>query len=110
MTGLVLKLAPAEKFYLNGVLIQNGDRRSTLSILSPTAAVMRHRDWVPAEYAAQSEAHRLIVAWQSVVAGLETSTDVIADIRRQIRDFGLSVAQGEDPYKVWRRLKEKLQD
>ena len=34
MSGLVLKLRPAERVLINGVVIENGDRRSRLNILT----------------------------------------------------------------------------
>jgi flagellar protein FlbT len=37
MTGLVLKLGPHERVLINGAVIENGDRRSRLSIMTPNA-------------------------------------------------------------------------
>ena len=34
MSGLVLKLSPKERVLINGAVIENGDRRSKLSIVS----------------------------------------------------------------------------
>ena len=44
MSGLVLKLAPKERVLINGAVIENGDRRSRLSIVSPNANILRLRD------------------------------------------------------------------
>ena len=44
MTGLVLKLAPYERLLVNGVIIENGDRRTKLSILTPSVNLLRLRD------------------------------------------------------------------
>lgn len=44
MSGLVLKLAPKERILINGAVIENGDRRSRLSIMSPNANILRLRD------------------------------------------------------------------
>ena len=44
MAGLVLKLAPRERVLVNGAVIENGDRRSRLSILSPRANILRLKD------------------------------------------------------------------
>lgn len=44
MSGLVLKLAPHERLLINGAVIENGDRRSRLAILSPNANILRLRD------------------------------------------------------------------
>lgn len=44
MSGLVLKLSPKERVLVNGAVIENGDRRSRLSILTPNANILRLRD------------------------------------------------------------------
>ncbi len=44
MSGLVLKLGPKERVLVNGAVIENGDRRSRLSILTPGANILRLRD------------------------------------------------------------------
>ena len=44
MSGLVLKLGPHERVLVNGAVIENGDRRSRISILTPHANILRLRD------------------------------------------------------------------
>lgn len=44
MTGLIIKLGPKERILINGAVIQNGDRRSRLSVLTPRANILRLRD------------------------------------------------------------------
>ena len=44
MSGLVLKLAPKERVLINGAVIENGDRRGRLSIVTPNAQILRLRD------------------------------------------------------------------
>lgn len=44
MSGLVLKLAPKERVLINGAVIENGDRRTRVSILTPKANILRLRD------------------------------------------------------------------
>ena len=44
MSGLVLKLAPRERVLINGAVIENGDRRGRLSIITPNANILRLRD------------------------------------------------------------------
>jgi len=44
MTGLVIKLSPNERVLVNGAVIENGDRRSRISILTPNANILRLRD------------------------------------------------------------------
>lgn len=44
MSGLVLKLGPRERILINGAVIENGDRRSRLNIVTPNANILRLRD------------------------------------------------------------------
>ncbi|MEM8755375.1 MAG: flagellar biosynthesis repressor FlbT [Pseudomonadota bacterium] len=51
MPGLILKLGPGERFVANGVVIENGDRRARLNILTPDSKVLRLRDAIHPEEA-----------------------------------------------------------
>ena len=44
MSGLVLKLAPKERILINGAVIENGDRRTRMSIMTPNANILRLKD------------------------------------------------------------------
>lgn len=44
MSGLILKLSPKERVLVNGAVIENGDRRSRLAIMTPDAHILRLRD------------------------------------------------------------------
>lgn len=44
MTGLVLKLAPKERVLINGAVIENGERRTRMSIMTPNANILRLKD------------------------------------------------------------------
>lgn len=44
MSGLVLKLSPRERILINGAVIENGDRRTRLNIVTPNASILRLRD------------------------------------------------------------------
>lgn len=49
MSGLVLKLAPHERILVNGAVIENGDRRSRLAVMTPNANILRLRDAIHPE-------------------------------------------------------------
>lgn len=49
MTGLVLKLGPHERVLINGAVIENGERRSRLAIMTPNAHILRLRDAIHPE-------------------------------------------------------------
>ena len=44
MTGLVLKLSPKERLLINGAVIENGSRRSRISVVTPRASILRLKD------------------------------------------------------------------
>lgn len=44
MAGLVLKLRPSERFMINGVVLQNGNKRSNIVVVSDDVNVLRLRD------------------------------------------------------------------
>jgi len=44
MSGLVLKLSPKERLLINGAVLENGPRRSRLSVVTPNANILRLKD------------------------------------------------------------------
>lgn len=68
MSGLVLKLGPRERVLINGVVMENGDRRARLNVLTPDANVLRLRDAIhPGE--ANTPVKRVCYIAQLVLAG-----------------------------------------
>jgi flagellar protein FlbT len=76
MSGLVLKLGPRERVLINGAVIENGDRRSRLSIVTPNANVLRLRDAIHPEEA-RTPVRRICYTAQLILTG-----DVAADSAR----------------------------
>lgn len=68
MSGLVLKLSPKERVLINGAVIENGDRRSRLSIMSPDANILRLKDAIHPEDA-NTPVRRLCFSIQLVLSG-----------------------------------------
>ncbi len=68
MTGLVLKLGPRERVMINGVVMENGDHRTRINILTPDANVLRLRDAIhPSD--ANTPVRRVCYVAQLVLAG-----------------------------------------
>ena len=68
MPGLILKLGPGERVMVNGVVMENGPRRTRINILTPEANVLRLRDEAdPAE------------ARRQILAGIEQLSQVFDD-------------------------------
>ena len=68
MSGLVLKLGPKERVLVNGAVIENGDRRSRLSILTPNANILRLRDAIRPDEA-NTPVRRVCYIAQLVLSG-----------------------------------------
>ncbi|MER5173849.1 flagellar biosynthesis repressor FlbT [Thioclava sp. GXIMD2076] len=68
MSGLVLKLAPKERVLINGAVIENGDRRSRLAIMTPNANILRLRDAIHPEEA-NTPVRRVCYIAQLVLSG-----------------------------------------
>ncbi len=68
MSGLVLKLAPKERVLINGVVVENGDRRSRFSIMTPDANVLRLRDAIHPDEV-NTPVRRVCYAAQLVLSG-----------------------------------------
>lgn len=66
--GLVLSLAPGERVLVNGVMLENGDRPSSLRIADPDARVLRCRDALRPEEVT-SPARRVYFAIQLFISG-----------------------------------------
>ncbi|MEL6467424.1 MAG: flagellar biosynthesis repressor FlbT [Pseudomonadota bacterium] len=74
MSGLILKLSPKERILINGAVIENGDRRSRLAIMTPGAHLLRLRDAIHPEDA-KTPVRRVCYAVQLVLSG-DTAPDI----------------------------------
>lgn len=86
MSGLVLKLSPKERVLVNGAVIENGDRRSRLAILTPDAKILRLRDAIHPEDA-KTPVRRAIFAIQLVLSGDNAPDKVRTTLLRQIEEL-----------------------
>ncbi len=68
MSGLVLKLGPRERIMINGVVMENGDRRTRLNIVTPDAKVLRLRDAIHPD-TVNTPVRRVCYIAQLVLAG-----------------------------------------
>lgn len=98
MSGLVLKLSPKERVLINGAVIENGDRRSRLSIMTPDAKILRLRDAIHPE-AATTPVRRLCFAVQLVLSGDNTPDQAQQGLLRQAEQLS-QVFQDSDSRKL----------
>lgn len=86
MSGLVLKLSPKERVLINGAVIENGDRRSRLSIMTPNANILRLRDAIHPEEA-NTPVRRVCYAAQLVLTGDAVPEDARLQLLRRIEEL-----------------------
>ncbi|MCA0995425.1 flagellar biosynthesis repressor FlbT [Alloyangia pacifica] len=86
MSGLVLKLGPHERLLINGAVIENGDRRSKLSIMTPGANILRLKDAIHPEEAC-TPVRRLCYAAQLLLTGDAAPDDTRNQLLRNIEEL-----------------------
>ena len=87
MTGLVLKLGPHERIMINGVVMENGDRRARLNVLTPDAKVLRLRDAIHPEEV-NTPVRRVCYIAQLVLAGEADAEEGARQLERGIEQLG----------------------
>lgn len=122
MTGLVLKLGPRERVLVNGAVIENGDRRSRLAILTPNANILRLRDAVSPDQA-NTPVRRVCYIAQLALSGdadvaeaqsqLTRGIDQLAQVLRddasqESLDAARVAATSGDFYRTLKRLRSLL--
>ncbi len=86
MSGLVLKLGPKERVLINGAVIENGDKRSRLSIVTSDANILRLRDAIHPEEAT-TPVRRVCYAAQLVLSGDTDPDDARLPLLRRIEEL-----------------------
>jgi flagellar protein FlbT len=86
MTGLVLKLGPYERVLINGAVIENGERRSRLAIMTPNANILRLRDAIHPEQVT-TPVRRVCYIAQLVLSGDADAKDAKLQLLRGIEQL-----------------------
>lgn len=86
MSGLVLKLSPKERVLINGAVIENGDRRSRISVMTPNASILRLKDAIHPEDT-KTPIKRACYSIQLLLSGDRDPAESGADILRQLSDL-----------------------
>jgi flagellar protein FlbT len=86
MTGLVLKLGPHERVLINGAVIENGDKRSRLAVVTPNAHILRLRDAILPEQA-NTPVRRVCYIAQLVLSGDAAASEARLQLLRGIEQL-----------------------
>ena len=86
MSGLVLKLGPHERVLINGAVIENGERRSRLAVMTPNANILRLRDAIHPEEV-NTPVRRVCYIAQLVLSGDAAPADARMQLLRGIEQL-----------------------
>ncbi|TQS71473.1 flagellar biosynthesis repressor FlbT [Rhodobacteraceae bacterium] len=86
MSGLVLKLAPKERVLINGAVIENGDKRTRLAIITANANILRLKDALHPEEAT-TPVRRVCYIAQLVLSGDQAPADTSFQLMRGIEQL-----------------------
>lgn len=90
MSGLVLKLAPHERVLVNGAVIENGEKRSRLAILTPNANILRLRDAINPEEV-NTPVRRVCYIAQLVLSGDAKPEEAKIQMMRGVEQLSLAL-------------------
>jgi flagellar biosynthesis repressor protein FlbT len=109
MSGLVLKLGPHERVLINGAVVENGDKRSRLAIVTPNANILRLRDAIhPQE--ANTPVKRVCYIAQLVLTGDATSDDTRQQLLRGIEQLSQVLTDHDSRTQLNMATKAVLED
>lgn len=94
MSGLVLKLGPRERVLINGAVIENGDRRSRLNVVTPGVNILRLRDAIHPEEVT-TPVRRVAYIAQLVLSGDATPDDARPQLLRGIEQLSQALTDSD---------------
>lgn len=86
MSGLVLKLGPKERILINGAVIENGDRRARINVVTPDANILRLRDAIHPEDA-NTPVKRVCYVIQLILSGDVSHSDAKQQLLRGLEQL-----------------------
>jgi flagellar biosynthesis repressor protein FlbT len=118
MAGLILKLRPYEELMINGVVVENGDRKARLRVKTDGAHILRLRDAMKPEEATTPLKRAYYIA-QMAVAGQLANAEAADLVRHALKNYDgpgaeetqreVDIGLGENEfYKVMRYLGEVI--
>lgn len=109
MSGLVLKLGPHERVLINGAVIENGDRRSRLAIMTPNAHILRLRDAIHPEEV-NTPVRRVCYIAQLVLSGDVDPKDAHMQLLRGIEQLSQVLTDPDSRLQLSLASKAVLED
>lgn len=95
MSGLILKLRPNEEFMINGVVVQNGDRKTRLRVKTMGAAILRLKDAMRPDEATTPEKRAYYIA-QLAVSGALGADEAASMLRDALAELATRFSRGRE--------------
>jgi flagellar protein FlbT len=86
MSGLVLKLGPRERVLVNRAVVENGERRARLTIVTPDANILRLRDAIHPDEVT-TPVRRVCYSAQLVLSGDADPEEMRLQLLRRIEEL-----------------------
>lgn len=86
MSGLVLKIAPGERFIVNGAMLENGDKPARIRVAEGDARVLRCRDALHPDEV-KTPVQRVYYAIQLLITGDVNEVEALPSIDAQCRQL-----------------------
>ncbi len=93
MAGLVLKLRPYEQLMINGVVIENGDRRAYLRVKTDGAKILRMKNALTPDEATTPLKRAYFIA-QQAASGQLAAPDAVAALKRALAGCAAEMSDG----------------
>lgn len=94
MSEFMLKLAPEERFYVNGTVFENGDEPGTIRVPGPDVMVLRSRDALkPNEVT--TPVKQVYYAIQLLITRDITEDDTLPSLEKACEDLGAAFAPAD---------------
>ena len=109
MSGLVLKLAPRERVLINGAVIENGEKRGRVSIVTPKTRVLRLKDAIHPEDAS-TPVRRACYMAQLLLTGDASTEDMRQPLLRNIEELSQALTDVDSHALLGRATRAFLED
>ena len=94
MSGLMLKLAPGERFIINGTMLENGDKPGRIRVPSPDVMVLRCRDALQPDQV-DTPVKQVYYAIQLLITRDITEDDTLPSLEKACEDLGAAFAPAD---------------
>jgi flagellar protein FlbT len=108
MSGLVLKLGPKERVLINGAVIENGDRRSRITVVTSRANILRLKDAIHPDDA-NTPVRRACYLAQLLLSGEVDTVSIQTRLAGQVQSLA-QILQDKESASILTRATEAIED